>query len=335
MNSNLIKSFEILVMDYRKQKDKLKKDGKDKEASSIQFKINSFNSTLKILKSIDFKITDGNMLKDIKGIGKGVINRINEILKEGSLKELQNTNVTNNTLSKESNLQRITGIGPAKSKKLLIEGITLVKLQNGSINPEDYLTHHQLIGLKYLEDIEKRIPYDEISRMEIYLKNVTQKIDPKLELLICGSYRRKKKTSGDIDILLYSSKKNTDFLKKTVDRLTKQKFLIDHLTNDGETKYMGICQYKLGIPRRIDIRYIKKEHLPTSMLYFTGSGDFNKNMRVYANKRGYKLNEYGLFKMKANKSVGLRINLKTEKEIFEFLDLEYVEPENRIPEYKF
>ena len=46
---------------------------------------------------------------------------------------------------------------------------------------------------------------------------------------------------------------------------------IDDLTKEGDTKYMGICRFQNGIARRIDIRYIQKEHVPTSILYFTGS----------------------------------------------------------------
>ena len=72
------------------------------------------------------------------------------------------------------------------------------------------------------------------------------------------------------------------------------------------------------------------------MLYFTGSGDFNKNMRVFANKKGFKLNEYGIFKLNSDKTEGLKMNVKSEKKIYsERRGLEYVEPENRKSNYKF
>ena len=62
----------------------------------------------------------------------------------------------------------------------------------------------------------------------------------------------------------------------------------------------------------------------------------NKSLLYYLdNPITYKLNEYGLYKMQSDKSQGLKIKLKTEKEIFEFLKIPYVKPENRVSYYKF
>ena len=63
------------------------------------------------------------------------------------------------------------------------------------------------------------------------------------------------------------------------------------------------------------------------MLYFTGSGEFNKNMRLFAKKKGYKLNEYGLYKIGKDKE--LKMKTHTEKDIFTLLGLDYIEPQNR------
>ena len=113
---------------------------------------------------------------------------------------------------------------------------------------------------------------------------------------MCGSYRRKAKTSGDIDIIVTKDKYNKNILSSVIDFLKEQNFLVDDLTYNGDTKYMGICKNKKGQAIRIDIRFIKKENVPSALLYFTGSGEFNKNMRTYAIKNDYKLNEYGIYK---------------------------------------
>ena len=73
----------------------------------------------------------------------------------------------------------------------------------------------------------------------------------------------------------------------------------------------------------------------TSLLYFTGSGDFNKNMRTYALENKYTLNEYGIYKLKPDNSKGLKIKTNSEQDIFKILKLDYVEPENRTTFYKF
>ena len=194
----------------------------------------------------------------------------------------------------------------------------------------------QIIGLKYLDQIEQRIRYSEIQQIEKYLLKFIKSIDKNLNLVICGSYRRKKPTSGDIDILVYHSIRNeSGFLKQFIDILKSESFLIDDLTKEGDTKYMGICRFQNGIARRIDIRYIQKEHVPTSILYFTGSGEFNKNMRTYAIKKNFKLNEYGLYKIKTNGEVGLKMKTNSEEDIFKHLGLPYIEPENRTELVKF
>ena len=72
-------------------------------------------------------------------------------------------------------LQKITGIGPAKAQKLLEKGITLKTLLDSvdsDAEIKDMLTHHQILGVKYYHDLEHKIPYEEIQKIEVYLKNM-------------------------------------------------------------------------------------------------------------------------------------------------------------------
>ena len=84
---------------------------------------------------------------------------------------------------------------------------------------------------------------------------------------------------------------------------------------------MGFC--KSDKVRRIDIRYVPYKSYYSALLYFTGSGEFNRNMRTVAISLGYKLNEYGLYKN------GKKIKVKSEKDIFNELGMEYVDPSKR------
>ncbi len=106
--------------------------------------------------------------------------------------------------------------------------------------------------------------------------------------------------------------------------LSKKKFLIDHLTECGETKYMGICKINNSQFMRIDIRLISEESYPYALLYFTGSKKTNTMMRNQAIKLGFKLNEYSLYDKH-----GQPIYFDSEHYIFECLNLKYIEPENR------
>jgi DNA polymerase/3'-5' exonuclease PolX len=86
---------------------------------------------------------------------------------------------------------------------------------------------------------------------------------------------------------------------------------------------MGFCKYDKFPVRRIDIRFIPFLSWYPALLYFTGSKELNLMMRNKAKKLGYKLNEYGLFKGSKN------IYVESEEEIFDLLEMKYLEPQER------
>lgn len=282
-----------------------------------KFKIISFRKAINIISSLDFKIESSEQLKDIKGIGDGIKKRIDEIVSSGLLKEIKVNKTTINELNK---LKEITGIGPSKATKLLEKNITFDKLMNnpsGKILEE--LTHHQQLGIKYYYDLKKKILRSVIIEVEVFLRKFG------FDFTICGSYRRGKDKSGDIDVLIKANKK-TPSLSDIINTLAKTKFLVEHLTTLGSTKYMGICKLPSS-PQfmRIDIRLIPPESYVYAILYFTGSKKNNTYMRNQAIKLGYKLNEYGLYNNSNNKS----ISLNTEEQVYEFLKLPYIVPTKR------
>ena len=140
-----------------------------------------------------------------------------------------------------------------------------------------------------------------------------------------GSYRRKNKDMGDIDILI----KDIDGFKLNllIDKLKEKGYLIESLAN-GKNKFMGICKLS-GIEnaRRIDILVANNTYYYFALLYFTGSYQFNILMRRKALEMGYSLSEYGLKDIKSDKLIEL--DIKSEEEIFKILDMKYVIPSNR------
>ena len=205
-----------------------------------------------------------------------------------------------------------------------------------------YLNHHQLVGIKYYHDINLRIPRSEIEKIEKVIKHICNAIDKDFIVEICGSYRRGRSNSGDVDTLIAHSKlltpeqiKSAKPLSKIVRTLSLCNFLVDHLTNDGDTKYMGLGQLKgFQHSRRVDIRFVPYYCFAPALLYFTGSMTFNTRMRNHALSKGYSLSEYGLRKMefdkKQNKEVKGPIEIvNTEEDVFKFIDYPYSTPEER------
>jgi DNA polymerase/3'-5' exonuclease PolX len=294
MNTSIIAGFNELI-----------------SVESNKFKVISYKKAISIISQFPTKIKSSAELEGIKGIGPGLIKHIDTFLSNKCI---------NNDLT---DLLRITGIGPVKAKKLIDDGYSLQKLLDYDVSAlTGVLTHHQLLGVKYFHDLEKRIPYSEIKTIEGYLKSRT-----KQDLVICGSYRRKKETSGDIDVLIYNGNGLMGFLNA----LVKDKFLVDHLTSleKSTTKYMGMCQYNNTV-RRIDIRFIPIEHLPSALLYFTGSGEFNKRMRKEALKCGYTINEYGIYKLDTFGNKGDSVHVSNEEDIFKVIGMDYLEPHLRV-----
>ena len=313
MNSVIINNFQTLIQSLFNDK-----------PSNYSFKVNSFKKTIDIINNLDFEITSIEQIKNIKGIGKGTLDRISEILKSGKLKENINnttTNTTSNTVSEFKLLQTITGIGPAKAKNLIENNITFNDLINNPTSKIlDELTHHELIGIKYYRDLQKKIPRDIITQFISILNNFKTKI--KFNFIVCGSYRREKSSSSDIDILIPEEQHTLGFI---VEFLKQKKILVDDLTTKGQTKYMGICKIpKFEQFMRIDIRLIPKKSYPFAILYFTGSKLNNTTMRNQAINLNLKLNEYGLYDKNNNP-----ILLNTEEDIFNYLNLEYKHPNQR------
>lgn len=201
------------------------------------------------------------------------------------------------------------------------------------------LKYDSLVFLKHLFDVmNDRIPRIEIEKAEKILKTISKAINPDIIIMLCGSFRRGKASSGDIDCLITHPTIKTDediktssinVLHQFVNVLINKGFIIDQLSM-GQVKFMGLCQVpnkndKEKKARRIDIRYIPYESFGCSVLYFTGSATFNVQLRNYALSKGYSLNEYYL-KNKTDNSV---IPCSTEEDVFKILKYPYKTPKER------
>ena len=112
---------------------------KIKNDSSLRWKIKSLKSTLNILSSLEEDHIDICKIKSIKGIGKGGLTRIEEIINTGKLDEIQKYKDTISSDQEEitnqiKKLETISGIGNVKANKLLKDGITFDILMKERIN---------------------------------------------------------------------------------------------------------------------------------------------------------------------------------------------------------
>jgi DNA polymerase (family 10) len=130
---------------------------------------------------------------------------------------------------------------------------------------------------------------------------------------IAGSYRRRKETVGDLDIVASALRG-----RELVDRFVAYPDVAQILSR-GSTR-SGIV-LRNGV--QVDLRVVAQAHYGAALQYFTGSKAHNIALRHLAAARGLKLNEYGLF------DGTRRVAGRTEDEIYRALGLAYIEPELR------
>jgi DNA polymerase beta len=310
-----------------------KKDKKDiqKETNAITFKIRNYYKVIKSLESFNLdEIEKSDELKELPGIGKGTLTRIDEIINKGILEEghQEISDQDKQTAKKIEDLLTVTGIGPSRASELNNEGITLDMLLTDYKDHQEEgelikkLTHHQIIGIKYYHQFMKRIKRSTITKIDKKIQKLlasyetldkddtTSKVkkgkknkDLGMIAVICGSYRRGLPSSGDIDLLVSGKTeqddKNFDLIN-FVKYLTEEGLITDHLTEKGTTKFMGVCEDGY----RLDIRFIPHESFGAALMYFTGSKTFNTLVRTEALKLGYTLEEYGLYPLISEKDDG-------------------------------
>jgi NAD-dependent DNA ligase len=276
-------------------------------------------------------ITSPEQLKGKPNIGSTIMEKLNEYQETGTLKVLEREK--NNPVNI---LADVYGIGPKKAKELVAEGITSIADLRANQNK---LNDVQKVGLKYYEDILKRIPRSEIDQyasvfdsafvkasLDLFGKNGSK---GKSGFEIVGSYRRGAENSGDIDVIITSE--TPKLFVQFINILISEKVIVEVLSR-GSTKCLVIAKIpQADFYRRVDFLYTSPEEYPFSVLYFTGSKIFNTVMRSHALKMGLTMNEHGLYKME-DKKKGEKVDhvFVSEKDIFDFLNLVYKNPNERI-----
>jgi len=287
------------------------------------FKSRAYKKAAETIMGFPEDITDVSQLKGKPGIGKTIMDKLEEFQKTKTLRVLERERKNPLNL-----FTKIYGIGPKKAKQIIEDGITTIEELKNNVSK---LNDTQKIGLKYYEPLQKRIPRDEIEDFNKVLDKTFNEVAPEKESKyeIVGSYRREAKNSGDIDIIITNEQNNIAVFNKFLDKLIADKVVIEVLTR-GKTKSLTIGQIPGSIPRRLDFLYTSPDEYAFAILYFTGSKAFNTVMRQRALDLGYSLNEHGLSKMDSGKK-GEKVNIEfpTEESIFTFLGMKYKEPKQR------
>jgi len=296
-----------------------------------KYRIESYKKAIKVLNNFNGPIYSSSNVQDLPSIGKGFIEKINSISKTGTLNLYENIKKNNRSVKLIDAIKifkNIWGVGDILAKKIVSKKIYNIKLLKDAIKKGDIvLTKQQMIGLKYYHDLNEKIPRHEVTVYTDLLKALLKKYN--VNIYNAGSYLAKKEFCGDIDLIIsYNSDYNLINLKKEIYEIMEKESIIKTTLSSGSEKSIIIVKlddYKYY--RKMDIAFVQEKYLYFYLLYFGSGRDFSKKIRAIASKRGYKLNEKGLFD-KNNKRINF--NPKSEEEIFKYLDIDYVEHEDRV-----
>jgi len=309
------------------------------------FKVRSYEKAAQNIASLTEPIEEfvsQDKLETIPGVGEGIAKKIKEYLETGRLKYFDD-------LKKDFpegllEILAVPGVGPKTAKTLYgeLKIKSLVQLEKAA--KQHRLSELHRLGEKTEENILRGIQLLRKGGERILLSSALFLAKPIMEnlkkcpgvkdLALAGSIRRKKETIKDIDILCTAQK--SDVVMSKFVNLPQVKEILAQ----GETKSSVILNEDI----QVDLRVIKPESYGAALMYFTGSKDHNIALRELARKKGYKINEYGLFKLGKNlagvSSRGkgaasaravreTRVAGRTEGEVYKKLGLQYIPPEIR------
>jgi DNA polymerase/3'-5' exonuclease PolX len=219
------------------------------------------------------------------------------------------------------NLTGFMGIGPERAQSLIDDGITTV-IQLYMKKWLAKLPEETQLYLKLKPS--QTIPHADIKALEKHLKC-------SYDITLVGSYRRKKATSRDIDIMISSTDEN--IIEKYLSTLKKKLTVYPYSQGNVKMSLILDCTELLGKSEqciyKLDVFRVEPENKIPMLLYATGSKEFNITMRSIAKKKGFLLNQKGIFRKKSNGETEKVRGLKTERDYFDTLSMTYLEPDKR------
>lgn len=306
------------------------------EIQDVKYKPQAYRTAARNVESLSEDIEDVHErgeLQEIEGIGESIADKIAEYLETGNLEYYEELKA--DLPIDIDAITSVEGVGPKTAKEL-----------------------YQALGVATLEDLERAAEEGKIAVMEGFGERSQQNILDHIDLAklgqerlllgrafpiardledqlremdafdrvdIVGSFRRRRPTVGDIDILATADEPET-----AMERFCTGEDVEEVLAR-GDTKSSVVVSGTL----QVDLRIVDAAEYGAALVYFTGSKDHNITLRNRAIDRGLKLNEYGLFDVsdvddaRSGRRVGEGLASETEAAVYEGLALDWIPPELR------
>lgn len=293
---------------------------------SNPFRVRAYRNAVRTIQGLTrpvaSMVAEGEELTELPGIGKEMASHIRELVEWGQLTLLEEMGAE--IPRSLTDLIRLDGVGPKKAKKLWESlGVTSVD-ELESVLPTGRVEALEGFGRKSVERIGRSIEDFRKHQGRFLLSDADILVAPLVRHLqetpgvkrveVAGSYRRRKETVGDIDLLVLCEENEAGVMA----RFTEYPGAL-RVEAAGETR--GRILLRSGLP--VDIRIVPRESYGAALHYFSGSKEHNVAIRTLGVKKGLRINEYGVFREGEN---GARVGGATEEEVFESVGLPWIPP---------
>lgn len=306
------------------------------EIQEVQYKPRAYRTAARNVESLSEPIEDVHErgeLESVEGVGESIGEKIAEYLETGALAYYEELKA-----ELPVDIEAITsveGVGPKTAKKLYLElGVqTLEDLEAAA--EEGEIAELEGFGEKSQQNILDHVDRAKAGQERMLLGRafpIATDVKRRLEaedafdqVDIVGSFRRRRPTVGDLDVLATAS--DPDGAMKAFCTHDDVK----EVRSRGGTKASVIVSGDL----QMDLRIVTDEEYGAALVYFTGSKAHNITLRERAIERDWKLNEYGLFDVSAvdgekdGQRAGDLLAGETEAAVYQTLDLDWIPPELR------
>ena len=295
------------------------------------FRLRAYRNGARIIKelpdSVAGKLESGEDLTKLDGIGKGVAQKCQELCETGKLQQMEDLleTVPRTVLD----LLNIPRLGPKKAAALFNElNITTLEQLKEACEAQKVRelsgfaakTEEQILeGIEIAAAAGKRIRWSEADEIVERLRAYMGSCDAVGQLEFAGSYRRRKETVGDLDLLVTSNESES-----VMDYFAE----FDEITSvivRGETK----MSVRLDAEFQVDLRVVPDESFGAALQYFTGSKEHNVEVRARAKQKKLRVNEWGVYKVKKDGEIGKKVAGASEEEVYSQLGLPVFPPETR------
>ncbi|MBK1707326.1 DNA polymerase/3'-5' exonuclease PolX [Halochromatium glycolicum] len=269
-------------------------------------------------------VANGDDLTELPDIGQRMAEKIATLVETGELPQLDELKET--LPAQLSELMQLSGLGPKRVKALYqdlgvenlddlkqaLEAHRVRELEGFGRKTEETIAEH----LARRQGQEPRTRLMEAEEIAQALAADLRAVDGVQDLAIAGSFRRRKETVGDLDILVTAVEDSPVMARFTGHEEVRE------IVSQGETRSTIVLRSGM----QVDLRRMPEAAYGAALHYFTGSKAHNIAVRRMGMERGLKINEYGVFRDEE------RIAGRSEQEVYASVGLPYIEPvlrENR------